>query len=264
MINEYHVVNTLDGHQISVLVNRPSEPIASLVMCHGLGSTMDEGRGLYVEFAAMMANEGVTCFRFDFRGHGTSSLQSLELTLSGEVEDLNAVLNLVVESSEECPIGVLASSFSAGPAIAVSQASNCISSLALWNPVIDYRSTFVEPETTWGKSLLLEAELLDGVAGKLPGKEFPLSFDLYKEMRHANYSDVLSELPIPLFVAHGCADTKVPFKFVKAVVDRRRENNLSTSSLFIEGEDHGFANSRPKLMQETKLWISQTLSSGKL
>ncbi len=54
-----------------------------IILCHGITVNKEEG-GIFTNLAKKLAKVGFAVFRFDFRGHGESEGDSINLTVTGE------------------------------------------------------------------------------------------------------------------------------------------------------------------------------------
>lgn len=62
-----------------------------IIFCHGFTGSK-EGRGKALELAEVLATHGYASLLFDFSGHGESRGQFENITLSGQISDLNSVI----------------------------------------------------------------------------------------------------------------------------------------------------------------------------
>ena len=106
-----------------------------VVLAHGLTVDLAEN-GLYEPLAEALVARGLSVLRFTFRGHGRSAGQDRDMTITGELRDLRAAI-----------------AWAGRPAALVGSSFGCVSvsltgahAVVLWQPVLDLRRTFLEPE----------------------------------------------------------------------------------------------------------------------
>ena len=95
----------------------------------------------------------MTTLSFDFRGHGESQVPAAErgMTLTGQLLDLQAVIEYA-RSELGGPLHLLGSSFgAASTCLLLDIFGDIVSTVSLWNPVLDLTRTFLEPETIWSR-----------------------------------------------------------------------------------------------------------------
>lgn len=259
-------ITTVDDHRIQLVSTCPEKPKAIVILCHGLGATRDESRGLFIDLARKLFSSIIASVRFNFRGYGDSNIPSDELTLSGQKLDLISVCEAVEKRTPGVPVAIVAASFSASAAVAVAtEKGKALKCLALWNPVLDYERTFVNPVTEWGESIICK-KCSDGSAptpihGHLPNKDFDMSSLLYEEMSKDQTMKKLSCLPMPILIAHGLEDTKVPVKFTVNINNIREQSGYPTETMLLSNEDHGFRGSRNLVINKTISWLTKQVSS---
>src|SRR5258705_3334823 len=81
-------VRSSDGVALdAVACDAAGEARGLVVLVHGITVDMDEG-GMFVRLADHLAAAGLASVRFSFRGHGASGGRSQDMTVAGEVLDL--------------------------------------------------------------------------------------------------------------------------------------------------------------------------------
>ena len=105
---------------------------------------------MFVRLAERLAAAGFDVVRFSFRGHGGSAGTQRGVTIAGECLDLQAVIEWV-RGRFAGPILIVAASFGAvSTLLSLPWLTEGVHRLVLWNPVLDLRHTFLEPELAWG------------------------------------------------------------------------------------------------------------------
>lgn len=248
-----------DGIKISAILNIPdSPPKDCIVLCHGITVDKDEN-GKFVTLSERLCNAGFEVLRFDFRGHGGSSLKSENMTIMGELLDIEASISYITKEFPK--IGVLACSFGAGPAILyIVNHPNLIKTLVLWNPVLDYEQTFLKPRLPWGKSIF-NAESYQELKNKgfvtIPGKDFQIGKQLVQEFSKYKPFIELRKVQCPVLTIHGLNDTKVPY-WVSEVYGKPNDKSQFISI----NSDHGFGEQKDYVNRKTVDWFKKIMSSN--
>jgi uncharacterized protein len=148
---EHVQLTSIDGTPLDA-VWHPAQAMGRrglVVQAHGINADMDEG-GMFVRLADRLADADFNVLRFSFRGHGRSGATQRGMTIAGEMLDLQAAVEYVGIRSPR-PISIVASSFGAvATSLSLPWLLERTGRLALWNPVLDLRRTFVNPELPWG------------------------------------------------------------------------------------------------------------------
>jgi alpha-beta hydrolase superfamily lysophospholipase len=188
----------------------------TVLLVHGISATMDEG-GAFVRLAERLAEQGLTTVRFSFRGHGRSGGSPRGVTIAGEMLDLEAVAGYA-QREFPGPLSVVAASFGAvATGLSMPWLGGRLHRLVLWNPVLDLRRTFLEPELPWGLANFgpeRQAELARGGQLPLDGR-FALGRVLFAEMARSRPLDGYAAAGLPALVLHGDRDAHVSFDIAR-------------------------------------------------
>ncbi|MES2676178.1 MAG: alpha/beta fold hydrolase [Pseudomonadota bacterium] len=218
-------IKTFDGHKINYVYRQGinAKPDQMVLMLHGIFSNHTEN-GRYDRLANALNNAGFNTLNFDFRGHGESNFSTQEFSISGAINDLQAVIKTLQEDGYKY-VQLIASSFSACIAIlanAIAQ-KNTIVSIAFLNPVVDLYNTVLlaksENNNPYFNPAIINNIFLNGSAILENG--FVVSSQFFHELSFIKPYDFIQHLRIPTIVFHGTADEKVDFKistthFIKA------------------------------------------------
>jgi alpha-beta hydrolase superfamily lysophospholipase len=254
-----------DGVVLRGVYEEPDGPVnGGVLFLHGLNETRDEDResraGIppFVQLAEALTERALSCLRFDFRGHGESELTSHEMTFAGETVDAQAALSDLQARLPEgaSTVGLVAASFGSVAGFDLMLNSN-VAGGVFWNPLIDVRSTFIEPQLPWpvetfGPGGIGDRELID------LGEGFALGKGLLDEMRGFEPVDP-STVRQPVLVIHGTEDTYVPLDASRDFAERCPLGEF----LPIEGAGHGFgaAADREVLIPATTDWLVTHLAA---
>lgn len=230
-------VTAPDGVELDVAVHPATPARGTALLVHGISSDLDEG-GAFARLAARLAEEGLTAVRFSFRGHGRSGGSPQGVTIAGEMLDLEAVADYAAQEWPG-PLTVVAASFGAvATGLSLPWLSGRLAGLVLWNPVLDLRRTFLEPELPWGLANFgpeQQAEL--AARGQLPmNGRFPLGRVLFTELAHYRPLDAYAAAGTPALVVHGDRDGHVSFDIAREAAAAVPGWDFHP----IPGADHGF------------------------
>ncbi|MDD9823960.1 MAG: alpha/beta fold hydrolase [Gammaproteobacteria bacterium] len=245
-------IRTSDNISLAAILSTPfGKASGAALLAHGITVEKNEG-GFYTRLATLLARRGIQSLRFDFRGHGESGGRPQDMTINGEVQDLIVAANYL-HSLGWIRLSVVGTSFGAGIAsLAAKRKPDWISSLVLLAPVLDYRRTFLQPETEWASEWFTPDTLARAKAtGELDLDGFSLGYELLKEFETLNPGQVLTTLSVPTLIVHGTDDTMVPFD----VAQELAWNCGHARFLPIKGADHGFEDSEEIVFAEVANWI---------
>ena len=233
------------------------KPKGMVVLVHGIASEKEEG-GLYTRLAAALANAGFDSLRFDFRGHGSSSGNSVDMTIRGETEDLAAAISCARQYSD-APTGILAASFGTVSAMNYLKTHDDIHTLVLWNPVLDLQHTFTRPQMPWGKTLFseenrakLERTGVLHIGARAYGR---VLIEEMEDPTQAPYR-VLEGLPLPVLTVHGDRDEITSYDLSM----RYGAPNEKSETLTLPGVGHGFGAKGQEAVDASIAWFSKWMA----
>jgi len=241
------------GERLALDVTPPGDARrTSALYVHGLGSHRGGEKALFLERELVARGFGYA--RFDLRGHGDSDGRFEELTLSRQIEDLEAVLaHLGSGAAGAPPRRVLLIGASLG-ALTVA-----------WRGVTSPRRAGV-PEVVGqvlvAPSFRIVERYLDalGESGRErwrragvhrfagPWFEFDLRFDVVTDSGRYPHERLLRETTLPTLILHGTGDPSAPLRlseeFAAGCAGRR------TRLVAIEGGDHRLTACKERLLAE--------------
>lgn len=232
-------MESVDGVRLDAAVHStPGSARGTVLLVHGITVDMDEGGAMFVRLAAGLGAAGFNVVRFSFRGHGSSGGTQRGVTIAGECLDLEAAVHL---AKERFPgwFSVVAASFGAvSTVLSLPWLAERLDRLVLWNPVLDLRATFLEPELAWGKQNFgpLQRKLLHENGALLVDGEFELGRVLFGEFAHYDPLAGFLDSTVPSLVVHGDRDTAVSYDIAATAARTRPDTLLHT----VVGSDHGF------------------------
>jgi uncharacterized protein len=229
---------TTDGLKLCGILLTPKQKTQTcIILCHGITVDKEED-GIFTNLAKKLCDAGFAVFRFDFRGHGESEGRSVDMTITGELEDLKAAVYFL-QGKKYKTFGILGASFASGAvSFFSSKYQKLIKALILWNAVIDY-SENINPTLSWTKKYWGQAafERIKKFGFTTVGsRKFEIGEKLIKEIKILKPWKELLKLSIPILFIHGDKDNYVPvddsIKYFKMMKNAKLE--------IIHGADHGF------------------------
>jgi uncharacterized protein len=231
----------------------------AIVLAHGITVTKDE-EGIFPELSQMLVEKGYAVFRFDFRGHGESEGKSVDMTITGELDDIAAAVTEVTKRGYE-ELGLLGASFGGG--IASLYAENyqtLLRALCLWNPCLNYEHALINPTLSWisERNEARKEEIETQGWTTIGSRRFVIGKPLYEEMYKTFPYQALSHIIIPTAIFHGTEDTYVPYEDSVEYA-----NSLLNGEFYsIENGKHGFQEpkeQRQEVLQKTVAFFTKNM-----
>ena len=203
-----------------------------VIMCHGIRSEKEE-HGNFTKLAKALNENNIDSFRLDFRGHGENNTDFSQVTIDGEIKDLESTLDMISNIGYK-DIILLGASFGGGiiSLIDIKKYSN-IKGLVLWYPCIVYSDTDLFCVENLNKAL---KEGFFETKSMKTGKRFIFSRELMiQTTKYKPYESLLNNTLPKLFI-HGNNDKNVFYENIEKCA-----NECKNSKLFIiENGKHGF------------------------
>jgi hypothetical protein len=226
------------GHRISALLSRPSQPsTAAVVLCHGFLSSKNSTTNKTL--TRLLNDAGFATFRFDFFGQGESEGLFEDITVSLAVKQAHAAVALMLSRGFDT-IGLAGSSFGGLVAILTTAQRQDIASLALKCPVVDFAE---ELRLEFGQDELARWQATDTVPNFMGGAErVRLKFRLYEDcLEHIAYEPA-SRIFAPTLIVQGARDELVPLHQSRRLLealrgDKRLDLLPEADHQFTRGED---------------------------
>ncbi len=213
-----------------------------VIMCHGIRGNKDECNS-FVYLAEELKKCGYSSFRFDFNGHGESSGNDYDMTITKEIKDIqNTIIMLKSKGYKEFIL--LGGSFGASiVSLLPYQNYNCIKGLVFWYGAINY--DYIKYGNLFTKENKQIAEKNKFYISKSinTGENFKFGMDLFNEVNKFKPYEELKKCNLPKLFVHGDIDSAIPYKVSKEV------SELCNNSEFklIKNGEHTFANSKEAL-----------------
>jgi dienelactone hydrolase len=230
------VTFSIRGMRVSGVLHLPdrrSPPC--VIVSHGLFSTKDSDK--YVELGARLAREGLAMVRFDFLGCGQSEGRLEDCTITGRLEELEAVMGFVrTEMGLGGTIGLMGSSFGGYISLLTAAQKPDVRAIVTW--ATPYRFSQPDPNS----------------------REVPSVGDaFYEDVKNYDLVSVLQNVRHCL-VIHGDMDELVPLTHASLICENVREPKRLE---IINGADHRFTNPhhRERAYRLTGAWLNGHLNA---
>lgn len=222
-LNEQMIYFEVGGQRCHGMLHLPQTPgpHPAVLMLHGFTGQRFEPHRLFVLFSRLLAENGIASLRFDFRGSGESEGTFDQMTLSRELDDVQAAFEYLKNRPEvdRSRLGLLGLSMG-GLAAALSAHTLDIKALCLWAPahpalwvsqmpsleIPAIREAFKQAAAA--KQLPPDVQVLD--ENTLDWSGNPVSLEFIRDMGMHQPEAALAKFNKPALVAHGTADPSVP------------------------------------------------------
>ncbi|MBI2547425.1 MAG: alpha/beta fold hydrolase [Candidatus Aenigmarchaeota archaeon] len=220
------------GQKIKGILHIPNRKTKSaIIIAHGFTGYKREVQ--IVNCARKLCEEGFAVLRFDFRGTGGSDGLFRNMTISGEVSDLEKAISFVKNVGYR-KIGLVGHSLGGSVVILVEKKD--IAAICLWAPTITPKRIFTK---LFGKKIgKVESSGRAPMSWEGKGIEFIMGKPLWNEVKN-NFPDLtnnLSDIDIPKTVVCGSKDWEIFYQGIHRVL-KDPTNNIK----IIKGGDHTFS-----------------------
>jgi pimeloyl-ACP methyl ester carboxylesterase len=239
-INQH--LNIISPDKISIpatLCEASSKDSDWIIMLHGITTHKDEFGNFFGLLADHFKTAGFSSLRFDFRGHGDSQVSSRDFSITSQVLDCMSVIQWIQNKFNKARIHLVACSFGSPAAIFTALQPSCyVTTISMVCPVLDYKRTFLKPESEWAQEVFNQEALSEAfITGNLhitPG--FQIDIKLLLEMSIVNPVAALTTLEQKILLIHGDEDSMVPFQISEEVA----RQNPAINFIPYHDMEHGF------------------------
>ena len=205
----------------------------TLIWCGGLKSDMQGSKAVHLHNWAKARSQAY--IRFDYFGHGQSSGEFIEGTLSRWAEDIQSIRNALCKKDV-----ILIGSSMGGWAALLAAIANTprIAGLVLINPAPDFTEKLTVAGWTEEQIKALEN---DGVVYEPSGYDEPYAYSkaLIDDGRARQILDQPIPLSCPIRILQGYEDTVVPWAHSKRLIDRLTSKDVTYT--LVAGGDHSLS-----------------------
>jgi len=234
--------NSTNNIKLCGILNHLTDNKKIVILCHGFNTNKD--RSTKVVSDELNVNL-INTFGFDFRAQGESTGLDNEMTISGEIEDLESTISFLENKGYEEFI-LYGGSFGGGiVALLDYNKYTNIKSIVLWCSTLDYSK---KGEESVFNDENKEIALKDGFVTieNSKGEVFRIGKKLYKERDLYMPYKNLEKVSMPILLVHGAKDENVPYEISKDISIKCKNSKLIT----IENATHSLKES-PEAIKET-------------
>ncbi|ADL12851.1 alpha/beta hydrolase [Acetohalobium arabaticum] len=230
-------------------------PKPAVIFCHGFQGNKIGPHRIFVKMARKLAANGITVFRFDYRGSGDSSGDFIDTTISGQIEDTLTAIDYVrqLDRVNESQLGLLGLSLGGAVAALATARTDKIKALVLWSAVADIQKVFLaqRPEN-YDEEKVNKQGYID-LDGYRLGSRFIAEIgeiDPLAEVEGDNNS---------VFLVHGSEDEVVPIE------NTDKYYNTFSSEVckkhIVVGSDHTYSKHEweSEVLDKTEEWLIENL-----
>lgn len=236
-------LTTSDGEKIAYEKSDGHGP--TLIWCGGLKSDMEGSKAIHLH--AWAEARGQAFIRFDYFGHGQSSGDFIEGTLTRWSRDIRYIYDNLCDG----PVILIGSSMGGWAALLAATANTPrIAGLVLINPAPD----FTEKLTVagWSEDQIKALEN-DGVVYEPSGYEEPYAYSkaLIEDGRARQILDMPIPLTCPVRILQGYEDSVVPWTHSKRLIDMLTSKDVTYT--LVAGGDHSLSRKTDLKLIETAI-----------
>lgn len=241
------------GKQLVGILHLPKgeKKFPLVIICHGLGA--DKSRRRLVRLARILRNAGIAVFRFDFEGHGDSEGDLENVTVGGQVQDLESALNHILrfKNLDKDRMAFVSESLGAvTTAVCVVKQKLKTKTLVFWAPAFNQKELIL----CWHAKKGIKKWEKDGYIIR---KDKKFGTDYLKENKEKDYTSLLSRVQVPVLIIHGAMDETVPIRFSQEIAKKHK----SVKFLIYPKAEHKFEDYyiQQKLIKDTTNWLKRYL-----
>lgn len=204
----------------------------AVILLHGFKADKDE-QGIYANTAEELCRNGFTVLRFDFAGSGESEGEFVNVTMTGEAEDLKSAIKFM-RSGGCTKIGLIGNSF--GGTVSILGWSGDVKALVLWNPKTGKGgfSSLYRADKDW--RIKLESKGYFDLYAENTKRFFRVGKPLIRELDSIDIFSEAEKIKAPTLVLHGDKDTHTPIADTVELMKHLKNGKLE----IIKGAEHGF------------------------
>lgn len=216
--------NSTNGIKLCGVSNHLVDNKKIVILCHGFNSNKDRSPKVVSE---QLNSNLINTFRFDFRAQGESTGRDKEMTITGQVEDLESTISFLENKGYEEFI-LYGGSFGGGIVALLDYSKYTkVKAIVLWCSTLDYSQKGKESSfNDEHKKIALK----DGFVTTKNSKNevFRIGKKLYEEREIYMPYKNLERINIPILFVHGTKDESVPYEVSKNTSNKCKNSKLIT------------------------------------
>ncbi len=234
------------GHKIAYNKSDGNGP--TLIWCGGLKSDMEGSKAVHLH--AWAKSRGQAFIRFDYFGHGQSSGDFTDGTLSQWSSDINAIIDAFCPKQDIILIGSSMGGWAS--LLAAIDRPAKISGMVLINPAPDFTEKLTVANWTDAQIKALED---NGVVYEPSGYEEPYAYSkaLIEDGRARQILDAPIHLSCPVHILSGANDPVVPTAYVAKLLDVLSTDKGHVYFTKVIGGDHSLSRPNDLSLIETAI-----------
>ncbi|MCB9851652.1 MAG: alpha/beta fold hydrolase [Phycisphaerales bacterium] len=209
----------------------------------------------FVSLGRQLAERGIACLTFDFRGCGESAGRFIDVTCNRLKCDLLGVIEWLAdrEDADASRIGLCGSSFGAFTAACVAQRIPGLRALVFWAGV-------ASPGRLFDRAMTADAWRLLDAQGWLDHRGSPLGKPFFS-LDADDGPAALATAAKPLLMFHARGDTEVPIDQSEAYLDALQKAGVEVRLERLDLNDHGMRNVKvnERIVAESASWFESAL-----
>ncbi len=241
------------GHKLAYKRSIGTGPV--IIWCGGLKSDMDGSKAVHLH--AWAQQRGQAFIRFDYFGHGQSSGEFTEGTISQWAEDVLTIMTALCADEDVILIGSSMGGWAA--LLAAMETPARIAGMVLINPAPDFTEKLTVANWTQAQIKALED---DGIVYEPSGYDEPYAYSkaLIDDGRARQILDAPIHLSCPLHILSGSEDSVVPTAYAAKLLGVLNIQKGCGDVHFIKvtGADHSL--SRPNDLMQIEAALSSILA----
>lgn len=252
MIISFQVTSNSNHIYGELMTPDDSRELPCLILGHGFTGNRNER--MLVAISRELAGKGIASIRFDYDGHGESEGRTEDVTIAGELSDLQAVLDYARASRLVDSTRIFVGGHSVGgllPIYLYEKVPEQVAGLVLISPALSLYHEFVEELTGERLIAMINGESVDFGSFRVGRK-------IIEECSMLNPFVTAATMQPEALLIHGKCDQNTPA--FHSVLLKKLWGEKAKLCL-IEGADHCYMTSKAtaEVAEEVALWIRSRL-----